>query len=193
MEIANLYNYISEELLRDKLIIKNKAKKIISTEEIEKCIDLLHEDYKTLNPTIRVFKNKIAMIPELLKIKSECFDDYKYIMSGNTHAQYNSNSNLIDIFIFNHLKRYKNKEERRKYLKLYIIFNLYHELRHSYQDKYKNFKFEKERKHYISYGNGYKSQWIERDANRFAVRMMEKHRENINEILGVTWDWNITW
>jgi hypothetical protein len=146
----------------------------ISKQEIENCIALLHPTYEKLDIEIKCYDKF-----------STCF---KFFIDDSKQAYYDRLTNDIVILPFNIHNISILKQKNKDYIKLCTIFLLFHELRHGYQYKYKKHKFPKK---YTRIGSeGYISQWIERDAYRFAVRMMQKNKEEISKILSINNDWN---
>ena len=156
-------------------------KKVISQKEIDQCINLLHSDYHGC--PVYVFHS----FRDYLKwsFKERLFDlpQLKKAWKGKTAGSYDVVENFIQIYIFNH-------ESSDRYIKQSVIHTLYHELRHYYQFTYKSKKWNS--KNVVSYKWGdpkYSESDIEKDADKFAGRMLERNKEKISEILNVYTDW----
>lgn len=163
-------------------MIKLKSK-VITREEINECIKILHKDYH--DAEILVFDRFLDYLKWSLSHEYFNFNNIKEVYKKLTLGNYNSKTNKIHIYIFN------NKSEDR-YIKASVINTLFHELRHYYQFNFKGSKW----------GNGnnltyalddyrYRSSPIERDADKFAARMMIKHKDSISDALNVYPDWKL--
>lgn len=165
----------------DHIKVLNKSRHL-SKNQVNEIISLLHPDYQKL-------KVKIKFIHHKWNLKLCMFNP---IPSVTIYANENSdciaeyNSNVGCILIRDYKQQYKEKHLRQ----LHTIDSLFHELRHAWQYEHKYYKFMKDDENYIGGGNpGYRTQWIEKDAYRFACRMLNKHRDEINKILGIDWKW----
>jgi len=139
---------------------------------------------------ITIYKNKLQVIKTGINVFDPSFDFriLKEIVKGKLAG--NHRRGVISLFPFNHKF---NSDRFLKYkFQLYMLFDLLHEIRHAYQRIHKKKEYEIE---YIYAGNrGYSSQWCERDANAFAQRFMNKHKEQINDILNINdIDWECLW
>lgn len=166
------------------LKINNKSK-LITTEEIEKCINLLQKIYKELNYKINIYQHKYQLIFEFL-LGNVDLDVFK----GKIAGQHCSNTKEINLYIFNMYCDYP-KENINKFLKLQFIHSLFHEIRHGLQCKLKLRHYEYETANYIKYGDDYKKQWIEIDAQKFAKRTMKKYHKEISNILDCHFEWDV--
>lgn len=153
---------------------------LLKQNKIYKCIDLLHNDYKIMNTKIYVYNSKLSLFLHfLLNTKSKLgFKDIKMVYGGKCCGLHCENT--IYLFTFN------RKNINKDISKLSIIYDLYHELRHAYQYKYKAKKFNKYMQNYVNcMEHGYHDQWIERDANAFSRRMFKKYKNELNNILNI--------
>ncbi|WP_303984218.1 DUF3920 family protein [Niallia circulans] len=183
------FNVFDRRRLKGRTIIKNKSN-LISKNELEIILKLLHEDYHDLGMKITIYKNKLQVIMTWLNVFDSSFEFpiLKGILNGKLGG--NHRDGIISMYPFNH------KFESKKFLtykyQLYLLFGLLHEIRHAYQRAHKKKKYDME---YIGAGNkGYSSQWCERDANAFAQRFMNNNKKEINKILGITdIDWDCLW
>ncbi|MEI2465121.1 DUF3920 family protein [Niallia taxi] len=184
-----IFNVFDRRRSKGSTIIKNKSS-IISKDDLERILKLLHKDYQDLGMKITIYKNKFQVFNKWLNIldRSFNFKTVKGVIKGNLAG--NHRGGIISLFPFN----YKFNSDRFLDYKfqLYMIFDLLHEIRHAYQRTYKKKNYEVK---YIDAGNrGYSSQWCERDANAFAQRFMNKHKEQINDILKINGiDWECLW
>ena len=170
-------------------VLKNNSN-IISNQNLKQILNLLHKDYQDLGMKITIYKNKFQVFNKWLNILDHSFNFkiVKGVINGNLAG--NHGGGIISLFPFNH-KFNSNRFLDYKF-QLYMLFDLLHEIRHAYQRIHKKKKYEVE---YIDAGNkGYSSQWCERDANAFAQRFMNKHKEQINDILKINGiDWECLW
>lgn len=162
--------------------------KYVTREQINSILDLLHNDYKRLSTNIHIYGNKFRLFANLSQ-----FIGLLGITGKNTCGLQNGEN--IYVFCYN-LKRWLEKSnESDKHIikdctKLTTISTMFHELRHVYQMYYKYDKYMNDTLNYIGViGKGYGSQWVERDANKFAQRMMNKYNKEINNILGINFEW----
>lgn len=110
---------------------------------------------------------------------------FKQHYSGNIAGCHDDGE--VFVFVDNYIKLLKDDTER---IKLNAAFILFHEIRHAYQCTYK----ERLLMNYATMGDlGYHSHRAERDANHFAERMMNKHKQQINEIMNISSDWECEW
>lgn len=136
----------------------------ITQKEILECVNLLNNKYKNTTNNIKFYRNKLHAMFSYYKNHEFNKNDFKSIINGATCAAYLTGSKMIHVYSFN-IKKHTEK----KYLKQHIIYSILHEIRHNYQSIYAPKKFNREANYYISSGEGYSQQWIERDANKFAI------------------------
>ncbi|OBA05440.1 hypothetical protein A9D36_09540 [Bacillus subtilis] len=165
-------------------LIENKSS-VISAKEIEKCIQLLHKDYHNLGIKIFVFQNKIQTVLNFLNPLGAPFClktiRRKQLVGLNGFG-------IIHIYPFNYPKDLTCYKQT---IKLFILETLYHELRHAYQDEFMTWIKDS---NYVDGGQpGYFAQKSERDARHFATRMMNKFHDDINDILGIKFNWESCW
>ena len=155
--------------------------KVITDKEIKDCIKLLHKDYH--DAKMHVFDTFFDFLKWVVRNKFTDFSYIKKVYKGRTVGCYNSGRNQIHIYIFN------DKSEER-YRRINIIHTVMHEIRHYYQYNYKGYKWNDN----VRYELGdyrYKSAAEERDANKFAARMMMKNKDKISNILNVYPCWSV--
>jgi hypothetical protein len=159
------------------ITIKNKSK--ISTDKIEKIIELLPDEYKNDFIDIRVYDS----VWEVLKvIFSNNFSitplDFISIFRLKIVGAYSGEkANIIEMYLFNIPKEYRE---------MYFILNLFHEFRHFYQKKYNDEFYESNR--FIPTTdadlNKYINNNLELDAEEFAYNFYTENQNTINEIMG---------
>lgn len=146
----------------------------ITYREIIKCISLLPKKYQDLDCKIIVYQNKLKpIIKYLLELD---FVFAFYILTNKILGVQRSFKKEIFIYPF-------------KQNKLQIIHTLFHEIRHAYQDKYKNYLFKTQGYCYI--GEKHDEHPIEIDANKFARIVMNMKNKEISKILYVDDDWYV--
>ena len=189
-DIARLYQdhfqLITGQGLKSNLI-ENKSS-VISTKEIEKCIQLLYKDYHNLGIRIFVFQNKIQALLNFSNPLGTpfCLKTIRIILRKQLVGL--NGFGIIHIYPFNYPK---DLPCYRQIIKLFILETLYHELRHAYQDEFMTWVKDSK---YIDGGQpGYLTQKSERDARHFATRMMNKFHDDINDILGIKIKWESCW
>lgn len=192
--ISNTYKEAIGRLFRQResgATILSNGSKLISSVEIEQVLTMLHHDYSDLGMTINVHKNKLHTFLKWINPFNSTIIYPVFKMaykgtSGGTHLE-----GKIEMFSYNRIVDVE--EHEKECVKLLIIFDILHEIRHAYQRVHKKTEYEKSHEDYIPEGNGYASQWIERDANKFAQRMMNNNKEKINEVLGIDFGWHCSW
>ena len=159
--------------------------RLITQEEIDRCISLLHTDYHGC--PMYVFHNFWDYIRWSIKYKYIDVKQMKKAYDGKVGGTYTSGLNFILIYAFNY-----NKVDKR-FAKQCIIHTVLHELRHYYQYKTKPKKWKKLRN--VAYRFDH-PKYIEipeeKDANKFAARMLKKNKMEISRILNVFPDWDFT-
>lgn len=149
--------------------------------KINKCITLLGEKYIPLNYTIYFYENREKLHTEL-KNKPEMkvepiYTDIKWQteIAGVTIEE--KGRIKIFLFLFENIKKDPNEIIR-------LIGNLYHEIRHVWQNENKLYQNEEE----ISTIDGNLESYLklpsEKDAYRFQEEQIKKHGEKILEIFG---------
>lgn len=142
--------------------------KILSKKQIIELSNLLHNDYRGCD--IEVVKSKHRFLFLTLKEIVTCwktvdwkheFEHYKSIIVGETDGTYNSLLKTAHVYHFN--IAIEDRDDRL----YYSTFVLFHELRHHYQDKF----------------NRLQRHDIEKDCNLFAIRMLNRHYDEIKKIL----------
>lgn len=169
-------------------VIRNKSK-VFNQQEIEELLNLLHPVYSDLGITLTIYDKKLSVIRDWLNIFKG------YVLSPTLKAALkrqiggNHFEGVIGIFPFNYY--YSNPDNKENKMKLFMLYDIIHEVRHAYQRVHKEKEYNSP---YLGAGNkGYHSQWIERDANKFAQRYMDKNKEKINDILGINMKWECVW
>ncbi|MGN1399984.1 MAG: hypothetical protein ACI4XL_00610 [Bacillus sp. (in: firmicutes)] len=155
----------------------------ITKEEIGRCISLLHPDYQA--GEVHIFHTFLDFAKWTLKNRFTDLQHIKKVFKGKTAGQYRGGDNQIHIYLFNH-------RTQSRYYKINVIHTIYHELRHYYQYNHQAHKWQGRK--VFSYEVGdyrYKSSAIERDANRFAARMMIKHKDKLSYHLNIYPNWHV--
>ena len=155
----------------------------ISQEEMDACIQILHDDYHKCE--VLVFNSFREFGIWALKHKFKDIAHIKKVYKGLSAGQYRGKENHVHIYAFNH-------RTNPRYFKVNVIHTLFHELRHYYQYNQQRNKWTGDK--VFSYEVGdyrYRSSLIERDANRFAARMMVKHKKDLSYQLNIYPDWYV--
>lgn len=166
----------------------NNKSKLITNEEIEDVIKLLHADYQKLNISIDIHGSRFHTLQNWMSPTNS--KNMRRVLTEGIKKKAGGFQRGREVVIFSYIYKQKIKI---KGFKLLVIQALIHEIRHVYQMEYMKKKYDKAHENYISSGEGYSTQWIERDANSFSQRMMNKNKEQINEILNIDFDWNCIW
>lgn len=171
-----------------KTVLRNHSN-ILSDFQLKQILNLLYDDYKYLGMTISIYDHPDQVIADRTDFGKEFIDDWCYEDSLNGTLGGYHKLGKIALFPFNH--KVKNKKYERGLMQLFLLQDLFHEIRHAYQRVYMKRQYNTP---YVNTGrNGYQSQWVERDANMFAQRMIEKHRNSINTILSIDFLWQSCW
>ncbi|WP_342545388.1 hypothetical protein [Lysinibacillus sp. FSL K6-4013] len=149
--------------------------------KINKCIALLGEEYASLNYTIYFYENREKLLKEQKNKPDMKAEQYTQIFNGETETAGVTIGEMgrikIFLFLFGDIKRDPNEI-------ISLIGNLYHEIRHAWQNENKLFQIEEE----ISTIDGNLDSYLklpsEKDAYRFQEEQMQKHGEKILEIFG---------
>lgn len=167
----------------DGVKIKSRSK-LVTKKQFKGIIGLLHPDYRRLGTKVVVFGSKLSAYMRCLNpFLSYSFSTYE--LAGN--GEFSTHDNYISIFEF----KYRQIDVCTDMKKLYMVDAFLHELRHAWQMHHKPTKFNRDVNNYKDCNQlGYQNQWIERDARQFSVRMMNRHKDKINEVLGIEIDWN---
>ncbi|WP_181170461.1 DUF3920 family protein [Priestia megaterium] len=150
---------------------------------------MLHKDYQE-DIKIKLINSDLRIMFELLKPNAVKHLSLSYFVN---YIKYTALGLQFDntIIIYLHNIKKLDKQANKEELKLFIIKTLFHEIRHIYQQRYKPHKVDE--CYTTDVGNGYESQWEERDANKFSMRMMNKHKKDINDLFNIDFDWEVIW
>ena len=98
--------------------------------QLVRCIELLGNEYKTLNFTLDVYLNRDKLEAEIIKRPVINDEVYKQILNGKVQPPglIIPDKKLIKFFLFN-LDDIENENQR----KLELVANLFHEMRHAWQ------------------------------------------------------------
>ncbi len=158
---------------------------MFTNEQLSKCLDLVDESYHK-NVTIVVIKNKLKYLYLVATRKypvglgQAVIDLFKSNYLGGYYGVLikgivrKKKLEYVTLFEFvKNLEQYSFEERR-----IIFIFILFHELRHKRQFENSDYKYLKRK---------YKSDntFYERDANEFALSVINKNKQYISEILGI--------
>lgn len=148
--------------------------------KVEQCIKLLDEEYQSLDYSVDIYKERSRLEYEQKKNPDMDAENYNQILTGGKFTPVGitlSNSKKIKLFLFN--------LEGEEYPDYKLMFYLYHELRHAWQNV--NGLYIEE----PIYGNleendsDYKASQAEADANSFAQYEINKNKESIKKIVQI--------
>lgn len=165
-------------------------RKKITTKQINECINLLHKDYQG-DYKIKVYKTKLSYVVSMLFNKKSTLATYEDL-SNTTAGQFNRYTNQIEIYYFKYHRLYQDEGNNKyDFMNLHCIDVIFHELKHYYQWNYQRLRYWNEFQFYGYFSaNGLqKSLQIERGANNFCRRMMEKYHNQISSILNMNYEW----
>jgi hypothetical protein len=169
-------------------VIRNKSK-VFKHQEVEEILSLLHPIYNDLGITITIYDKRLGVIKDWLHIFKGYIQTQTLIEALKRQIGGNHLEGVISIFPFNYYYSSSDNKEIKK--KLFLLYDAIHEIRHAFQRIHKKKEYSAP---YLGVGKkGYHSQWIEKDANKFAQRFMNKNKEKINEILEINTDWKCVW
>ncbi len=154
-------------------------------EEVQFLLDLLPK-FNERTPDVYVIDRweTVAALTGFENNLGQRYKILKEIVHSSIFSTYNYRHNTIFIYLF-------NLPYRNPFLtKLHAVFCLFHEIRHHQQ-----FFFERNRllaDHVAAKkGPAYSFSWVEKDANKFAVKWMRRNRKAINEkfkLHKIRWD-----
>ncbi|HDR7656205.1 TPA: hypothetical protein QCX68_001617 [Bacillus wiedmannii] len=149
--------------------------------KIKKCVALLDEEYRGLNYTIYFYENREKLQKEQKNRPDMKEENYVQVLSGQTEIAGitigEKGKIKIFLFLFGDIKRKPGEV-------MELIGNVYHEIRHAWQNE--NNLFQNEEEIAIIDGNleAYYKLPSERDAYRFQEEQMQKHGNKVLEIFG---------
>lgn len=149
--------------------------------KIKKCIALLGEEYTSLNYTIHFYENREKLQKEQKNNPVMKDEQYAQILNGQIEAAGvtvgEKGQIKIFLFLFENLKRDPNEV-------INLVGNLYHEIRHAWQNENNLFQDEEEISTIDGNFESYLKLPSEKDAYRFQDEQMKKHGERALEIFG---------
>lgn len=141
---------------------------MIKKKQAKELLELLHEDYQECKVTL--VNSKFEYLILILKeVRDLDFKHHIEVLKGEILGSYNSKRKHAQIYLMNLQRRIDKEEPPSKYNIVYAADVLFHEVRHHFQNKY----------------NRLKRKDIEKDCNRFSARMLEKHWDQLVEILNI--------
>lgn len=150
--------------------------------KVSKCIALLGEEYMSLDFTIDFYKNIERLELERKNIPELNDTQYEQILKGenSTSGITVADKKKIKIFLFLFDKNIETNPSEI----IHLIGNIYHELRHAWQDKEQLYKDEPEISSVDDSYEDYLRLPSEKDAYIFQELQMDKHQRTILEIFG---------
>jgi hypothetical protein len=141
---------------------------MLTEEQVDSLVNLLHEDYH--GSQVRITSSRFIAALYELKDNALCWRHVEFkrelkhlwdVIAGNINGNYNSLLKQTTIFM------YSFELESREDKIYYSVFVLFHELRHHYQNKHSRLQRHD----------------IEKDCNRFAMKMLDRYYSEIVKIL----------
>lgn len=159
---------------------------ILPDNEVDFLLDLLPISKKH-TPDIYIFDNWRTIV-SLTGENSDLSSLYylvRDIVRSSTFSTYNYQRGVIFIYLFN--LPYKDSFQK----KLHGTFCLFHEIRHHLQFMTDQSQFLTSLPNPQSSDFSYNLSWVEKDANKFAVKWMRRNRREINDkfhLSSIQWD-----
>lgn len=150
---------------------------ILAEDEVQFLLDLLPR-FNERTPDVYVI-DKWDSITDLIGLEDNLYDRYKLlknIVKSAIFSTYNYKYNMIFIYLFN--LPYRDPFLR----KLHAVFCLFHEMRHHQQFLFDRNRLLTELTDPSSFTtqSSYSFSWVEKDANKHAVKWMRRNRGAIN-------------
>lgn len=149
--------------------------------KINKCITFLGEEYTSLNYTIYFYETRERLLKEQKNKPDMKTEQYTQILNGQTETAgvtiEEKGRIKIFLFRFEDIKRDPNEIIR-------LIGNLYHEIRHAWQNDNKLYRNEEEISTIDENLESYLKLPSEKDAYRFQEEQIKNHGDKILEIFG---------
>ena len=145
---------------------------ILSEGDVKFLLDLLPKHQPPV-PDIYIFDDWKA-VSLLTSFKNKPLEQYnllKTIVHNGVFSTYNYKYNMIFIYLFN------LPYQDLFLIKLHGVYCLYHEMRHHQQFNSSKNRFLSQLSDLSSYSN----LWVERDANKYAIKWMRQNRWLIND------------
>lgn len=174
---------------------------MLSKEQIDSCLKLLHPDYLEINYDIKLYSSKTSYILSYLYKTYLCIPreglkgflyNIKTKCAWGTHGSI-GDMHYIRLFEFNVrrcLHSAMHKKDKEEFKNWIAVICLFHEVRHAYQENTN--KYKREFDNYITPDKrGYVAQLLEKDAFHFSQRMLDKHYGSIKKIINAEKDYTI--
>ncbi|SFE91933.1 hypothetical protein SAMN05428981_11056 [Bacillus sp. OV194] len=156
-------------------------------QQIFECIQLLGEDYSNLPYIIDIYTNRERLEYERKNKPVITEVEYDQILNGSHHppGQTISEKNVIRLYLFN-LDDINNEN----LYKIEIIANVFHEVRHTWQQTHHLYMDEPELQSIDDNIDDNKEAYFnlpsEKDAYSFQEQQFDKHKLKISEIMNMT-------
>jgi hypothetical protein len=168
------------------MLVFEQYSTLISSDQIDQIVKLLDPVYQSLDVTIAFYDDANESLKKNVELglSKESLSDIYLI--GSIAGMHLGSLNRIHSYTFVRRKVIANYE----ILKIHILFDFLHELRHAYQQRQfrKILSFEQ-----LLCNRGkipYENLWIEQDANHFASLFIQKNAINIAKILQIQTNMN---
>ncbi len=146
-------------------------------DQLIKCINLLGGEYSELDYTIDVYKTKARLLKERDEAPDLLPEQYNQVLYGEVLPPGLTDEirRTIKIFYFNLSPDSPQRD-------LDLVFNLFHEIRHAWQNTNGLYTDEEGQLNIDSSWDEYKNSPSEKDANEFAISKAMEHKEQIKKI-----------
>lgn len=188
---------------------------LLNSEDIRYVVEMLEEEYQELGFSVYVYKNSEYAVFGLRGLMDgfdqDERDEYLFDLRNSMGLCDMNNGRIIliedtllSMCSFAVCSRMDNESvgvlcdetDPVGELRLHMVYTLIHELRHAWQSLYRGKVFEDDVKLIAARNDEvYMSLVSERDADRFASRMMNRYRDEFSERfnVGVGYDWVYGW
>lgn len=174
--------------------INNKSN--IDSNKIMQVISLLPEEYTDMNVEVRIYGTRWSLLKTILNKKEQSikFIDFLAILKVGIIGGYSGEeTNKIELYLFNVPK---SKEEYRVQN---LVFTIFHELRHKYQNQYMRDFYNNEIKKCQGLSTMSKkiiskdlNLMIEKDADKFAYDFYIENQDKIDKIFEFDYEYDIS-
>ncbi|KKC49524.1 hypothetical protein VE23_24805 [Paenibacillus sp. D9] len=155
---------------------------------IEKLVNLLPPEYSKLKYTVDIYEDKERLIKERINKPDMASENYEDILNGVCGITLDQNR-LVKLFHFNLYEGEPKNEKERVRLEVTKAFIFFHEIRHVWQ--HCNGLYQDGKSTLDPLSQEYKDDPAEKDANKFAAEMVNKHLREVKKIFKIHPDFPI--
>ncbi len=174
--------------------INNKTN--IDSNKIMQVISLLPEEYTDMNVEVRIYGTRWSLLKTILNKKEQSikFIDFLAILKVGIIGGYSGEeTNKIELYLFNVPK------SKVEYRVQNLVFTIFHELRHKYQNQYMRDFYNNEIKKCQGLSTMSKkiiskdlNLMIEKDADKFAYDFYIENQDKIDKIFEFDYEYDIS-